>query len=132
MSAKDPVTVKPAATGLNRIVRATGFSVAGLRSAWLYEAAFRQECFIAALLVPAALWLGESAAERALLIGSVLLVLIVELLNSAIETAVDRVGTEHHTLAGRAKDLGSAAVFLSLVLTGTVWSLVAWERFLGA
>jgi diacylglycerol kinase (ATP) len=81
------------------------------------------------VLVPAAVWLGETAVERALLIGSCLLVLIVELLNSGIEAVVDRVGTEHHRLSGQAKDLGSAAVFLSLLLVLVVWGLIAWARF---
>lgn len=114
---------------LGRLVRATVVSLAGLRAAWIHEAAFRQECWAAAVLVPAALWLGQNAVERALLIGTCLLVLIVELLNSAIEASVDRVGTDHHLLAGRAKDLGSAAVFTSLVLVLCVWGLIAWERF---
>lgn len=120
---------KPGNTGLRRIVNATSYSLAGLRSAWRHEAAFRQESALCAVLVPTALWLGTTAVERALLIGTCLLVLIVELLNSGIEAAVDRVGEEHHALSGRAKDLGSAAVFLSLALTLVVWTLVAWERF---
>lgn len=115
-------------SGVGHIVDATRFSVAGLRAAWRNESAFRQECALVAVLTPAAFWLGETAVERALLIGSAWLMLIVELLNSAIETAVDRIGTDHHPLAARAKDLGSAAVFMSLALTGVVWALVAWER----
>lgn len=118
-----------ASAGLARLVRATVFSVAGLRAAWIHEAAFRQECWAAAVLVPAAFWLGRDGVERSLLIGVCLLVLIVELLNSAIEAAVDRVGTDHHLLAGRAKDLGSAAVFMSLLLVASVWTLIAWDRF---
>lgn len=116
-------------TGLKRIVNATFFSVAGLRAAWKNEAAFRQECVLAFVLLPAAFWLGQTAVERSLLIGSVLLVLIVELLNSAVESVVDRIGTDHHSLSGRAKDQGSAAVLVSLTLTVTVWALIAWERF---
>lgn len=112
-----------------RIVRATIVSWAGLRSAWAHEAAFRQECMAAAVLIPAAFWLGQGAVERSLLIGVVLVVLIVELLNSAVEAAVDRIGTDHHLLAGRAKDLGSAAVFMSLLLAGCVWGLIVWDRF---
>ena len=119
----------PRPAGVRRIVNATFYSLAGLRAAWMHEAAFRQECWAAAFLLPAALLLGQSGAERALVVGSWLLVLIVELLNSAIEAVVDRVGTDHHALAGRAKDLGSAAVFVSLVLAGTVWILIAWHRF---
>jgi diacylglycerol kinase (ATP) len=126
--AGEPVAAKPGHTGLRRLVHATRFSVAGLRAAWRHETAFRHECWTAAVLLPLALWLGDGAAQRALLIGSALLVLIVELLNSSIETTLDRVGTNHHPLTGRAKDIGSAAVFLSLVLVGTVWGLVAWER----
>ena len=116
-------------TGLRRLVNATFFSLAGLRAAWRNEAAFRQECALAAVLTPAAFWLGQTAVERSLLIGTCWLVLIVELLNSAVEAVVDRVGTDHHKLSGRAKDLGSAAVFVSLALTALVWGLIAWERF---
>jgi len=112
-----------------RLVRATVVSLAGLRAAWIHEAAFRQECRAAAVLLPAALWLGQDAVERALLLGACLLVLVVELLNSAIEAAVDRVGTDHHLLAGRAKDLGSAAVFMALLLFLCVWGSIAWDRF---
>jgi len=116
--------------GLRRVVNATRFSIAGLIAAWRNEAAFRQECALALVLVPVAFWLGRSAVERSLLIGSCALVLIVELLNSAIEAVVDRIGTERHDLSGRAKDLGSAAVFVSLVLVVIVWALVAYSRFL--
>jgi diacylglycerol kinase (ATP) len=120
---------KPGNTGLRRIVNATYFSFAGFRAAWRDEAAFRQEALLCIVLVPAAFWLGQTAVERALLIGSCLIVLIVELLNTGIENVVDRVGHEPHRLSGQAKDLGSAAVFTSLVLTLVIWSLVAWERF---
>jgi len=116
--------------GLRRVVNAAFFSIAGLQAAWRHEAAFRQECVLVLVLTPAAFWLGQTAVERAVLIASAWLVLIVELLNSAVEAVVDRVGTEHHTLAGRAKDLGSAAVFVSLALTAIVWGLIAWDRFL--
>lgn len=120
---------KPGNVGLRRIVNATLFSLAGLRAAWQHEAAFRQELMLAVVLIPAGIWLGRTAVERSLLIGSCLLVLIVELLNSAIEAIVDRVGLEPHPLSGRAKDLGSAAVFVSLALVLVVWSLIAWSRF---
>jgi diacylglycerol kinase (ATP) len=120
---------KPGNTGLRRIVNATFFSFAGLKTAWQSEAAFRQECLLAAVLIPAGAWLGQNAVERALLIGSCLLVLIVELLNTAVEYVVDRVGMDHHRLSGNAKDVGSAAVFMSLVLTVVVWVLIGWERF---
>jgi diacylglycerol kinase (ATP) len=116
-------------TGFRRLVNATFFSFAGLRAAWRNEAAFRQECALAAVLTPAAFWVGQTAVERSLLIGACWLVLIVELLNSAVEAVVDRVGTDHHKLSGRAKDLGSAAVFVSLALTALVWGLVLWEQF---
>ena len=112
------------ATGLRRIVNATRYSLAGLAAAVRQEAAFRQELMLAVVLVPLGLYLGRSGIERALLVGSVLLVLVIELLNSAIESAVDRISTEHHPLAGTAKDLGSAAVMLSLVTLGAVWLLV--------
>jgi len=120
---------KPGNTGLRRIVNATFFSLAGLRAAWLHESAFRQETLLCAVLIPTAFWLGQTAVERSLLIGSCLLVLIVELLNSGVEAVVDRVGEEQHRLSGRAKDLGSAAVFVSLALVLVVWSLSAWSRF---
>jgi diacylglycerol kinase (ATP) len=120
---------KPGNTGLRRIANATFFSLAGLRAAWRSEAAFRQESLLCVILVPAGVWLGQTAAERALLIGSCLLVLIVELLNSSVEAVVDRIGKEHHELSGRAKDLGSAAVFLCLALVLVVWGLIAWARF---
>jgi diacylglycerol kinase (ATP) len=119
---------KPGNTGLKRIWNATFYSVAGLRAAWRGESAFRQESLLCVVLIPAAFWLGTTAVERSLLVGSCLLVLIVELLNSGIEAAVDRIGSEHHDLSGRAKDLGSAAVFLSLALVLVVWGLIAWER----
>ena len=117
------------ATGLTRVVRATLFSIAGLKAAWLGEAAFRQECALAIVMIPTAFWLGTSNLERLLLVASVVLVLIVELLNSAVEAVVDRVGSDHHELSGRAKDMGSAAVFLSLLLAAAVWGTIAWQRF---
>jgi diacylglycerol kinase (ATP) len=119
----------PRSGGLRRIVKAAVYSGAGLRAAWTGEAAFRQECVLAAVLIPTGLWLGENAAERALLAGSCLLVLVVELLNSAVEAAIDRVGAERHPLSARAKDLGSAAVFVSLLTVVLVFCLVAWQRF---
>ncbi len=112
------------ATGLRRLLHATRYSLAGLAEAARREQAFRQELLLAAVLVPLGLYLGASGAERALLAGSVLLVLVVELLNSALEAAVDRISLETHPLAGRAKDLGSAAVMLSLALAAVVWLVV--------
>lgn len=117
-------------TGLDRVVRAAGYSLAGLRSAYRGESAFRQEAWLAAVLLPAAFWLGRSWVEVTLLAGSVTLVLIVELLNSSIEAAIDRVSFELHDLSKRAKDLASAAVFLSLVLCGGIWAAAVWSRFL--
>ena len=122
---------QPGLTGMRRIVSATVNSIAGLRTAWRNEAAFRQECALAAVLVPAAFWLGDTATDYVLLLGSVLLVLIVELLNTAIEATVDRVGTDHHTLSGQAKDLGSAAVLVSLLLTAVTWGLIGWSNLIG-
>lgn len=121
--------MKPSSGGLRRIANATGYSLAGLRSAWQHDAAFRQETIAAIVLSPVALWLGQSAIEKMLLIASLLLTLTVELLNSAIETAVDRHGSERHELSGRAKDMGSAAVMLSLVIVAVVWGTIAWQRF---
>jgi len=120
---------KPGNTGFRRVVNATFYSIAGLRAAWRNEAAFRQECAAVVVLIPIAVWLGQTAVQRALLLSSCVLVLIVELLNTAIEFVVDRVGTDHHELSGRAKDLGSAAVFASIALAMLIWGLVAWERF---
>jgi len=120
---------KPGNTGLRRIFNATRYSVQGFRHAWLHEAAFRQEVTLTILLLPLALWLGRTPIERLLLIASCLVVIIVELLNSAIEATIDRVGNEHHALSGRAKDLASSAVFMSLVLAAAVWGTVAYLRF---
>lgn len=121
----------PNNTGIKRIINATRYSMAGLRAAWASEAAFRQELMLAAVLVPTALWLGSTATQRALLIATCLLVLITELLNSAVEAVVDRVSMDPNHLSGQAKDLGSAAVFVSLMMTVVVWGLIAYERFLG-
>lgn len=117
--------------GLRRLLAATGYSAAGLATAWRSEEAFRQEIVMAVVLVPLAFWLGQTPMERLLLIGSWLVVLIVEILNTAIEATVDRISDEHHKLSGQAKDLGSAAVFLSLVLVMLAWGTVAWQRFGG-
>ena len=115
------------AAGLERLLRATGYSFAGLKSCLRYEAAFRQELLLTVVAVPLALWLGDTGVERALLIGSLVVVLIVELLNTAVEVVVDRVGVESHVLSGRAKDLASAAVMLALVNALVVWLLVLWS-----
>jgi len=116
-------------TGFDRIVRATGYSITGLRTAYSGESAFRQEFWLAMLLLPLAFWLGGSWIEVVLLAGSVTLVLIVELLNSAVEAAIDRVSFEWHELSKRAKDIGSAAVFLSLLLCAGVWLSALCRHF---
>ncbi len=116
-------------TGLDRIVRAAGYSVDGLATAYRGESAFRQEFWLCVVLVPAAFWLGHGWVEVALLAGSVLLVLIVELLNSGIEAAIDRISFDMHELSKRAKDLGSAAVMLSLLLCAGIWLAALWQRF---
>jgi diacylglycerol kinase (ATP) len=110
--------------GIVRVIHAFFNSLAGLKDAWRHESAFRQEILIAAVMVPVAFVVNATAIERALLIGSVLLVIIVELLNTSVEVAIDRISLDHHSLSKRAKDIGSAAVFVSLVLCVTVWILV--------
>ena len=115
---------KPNGRGFMRIVRAGVCSWQGFKAAWRHEAAFRQEALLAIILIPLGLWLGQGGVERALLAGSVLLVPIAELLNSAIETVVDRIGMERHELSGRAKDMGSAVVFLACSLTVMTWCCV--------
>jgi diacylglycerol kinase (ATP) len=115
-------------TGFSRVWHAAGYSLAGLRAGWS-ETAFRQEAIAASLLVPCAFWLGRGWVEIALLAGSVLIVMIVELLNTGIETAIDRIGPEWHDLSKRAKDMGSAAVLLSLVLCAGVWFAALYQRF---
>jgi diacylglycerol kinase (ATP) len=114
--------------GATRMWRALGASIRGLRGAFREEAAFRQELALAVVVIPLALWLGHTGVERALLIAPMLLTLVVELINSAIEATVDRIGFERHVLAGLAKDIGSAAVLMSLFLLGTVWLLVLLGR----
>ena len=116
------------ATGLRRILNATRYSLEGVAAAARHEAAFRQELLLAAALVPLGLWLGADGVERALLAGSVLMVLVVELLNSAVEAVVDRASPEHHELAKRAKDYGSAAVMIALAVAGLVWVLLLLPR----
>ena len=111
-----------------RVVRALGYSMKGLRAAYKRESAFRQELIMAAVLLPLGVWLGRDPVERILLLGSVLLVLIVELLNSAVEATVDRGGKNWDKLAGRAKDMGSAAVLIALLLVAMTWGLVLYDR----
>ena len=115
--------------GIRRIWNAALYSVAGIRAAFRNEAAFRQELMLCAVMVPAAFWVGENAVERSLLVGTCLLVLVVELLNSAVEAVVDRIGEDMHKLSGRAKDMGSSAVFISLWLTVICWGMIVFENF---
>jgi diacylglycerol kinase (ATP) len=114
--------------GLNRILHAGKYSIQGLLAGW-GETAFRQEAILAMVMVPLAFWLGQSWIETALLAGSVVLVLIVELLNTCVESAIDRIGPEWHDLSKRAKDMGSAAVLLSLLLCAGMWLGALWHRF---
>ena len=128
MEADSAVVDRYKPRGLTRVLRAVGASLRGLAGAFREEAAFRQELAFAALVIPLGLWLGHSGIERALLIGPMLLILIVELVNSAIEATVDRIGLERHALAGLAKDIGSAAVLMSFVLLTAVWLLALLGR----
>jgi diacylglycerol kinase (ATP) len=112
------------AKGLKRLVNACFFSMAGFKATWQHEEAFRQEVVLFVVGTPLAWWLTANHIERVLLIGSLVLVLLVELLNSAVEAVVDRVGFEHHELSGRAKDIGSAAVMLSLIWAAVTWALI--------
>ena len=126
-SHNDIVNPQKARKGLSRVLHAGFYSIQGLRAGW-EEPAFRQEAILAIALVPLAFWLGQSWVETALLAGTVLLVMIVELLNTCIESAIDRIGPEWHDLSKRAKDMGSASVLLSLVLCLGVWLSALWER----
>ena len=120
---------KPAVNAVTRLIKATGYSLAGLRAAYRHEQAFRQESWLLVVLAPLAFYLSAENMERVLLIGSWLLVMIVELLNSAIEAVVDRVGEEWHELAGQAKDIASAAVMLALLLAALIWYLLVVTKF---
>ena len=119
---------KPGVTDPKRIVKALQYSLKGIGAAWKSEAAFRQEVYCAVILIPLALWLGESAVESAFLIFSVLLVLLVEIINSAIEAVVDRVGLDIHELSGRAKDLGSLMVLFSIFIVIIIWGAIFPRR----
>ncbi len=122
--------MKPANNhGIKRVIRATGFSMKGLKAAWIHEAAFRQESILALLMLPLALLVDISTLERLMLILTLFIVLIVELLNSAIEAVVDRIGSEIHPLSGQAKDIASAAVFMSLMLCGITWLVILLPLF---
>ncbi len=126
-TAREPVNAQKQRTGLARMLHAFGYSMAGLRAGW-GETAFRQEALAALVLVPLSFWLGRSWVEVALLAGTVLAVMVVELLNTGIEAAIDRIGPEWHDLSKRAKDMGSAAVLLSLLLCAGVWAAALWTR----
>ncbi|MBK6592813.1 MAG: diacylglycerol kinase [Burkholderiales bacterium] len=123
-----PVNPQKDRKGLSRVWHATGYSLAGLRAGWS-ETAFRQEAIAAFVLIPAAFWLGQTWMETALLAVSVVMVMVVELLNTAVETAIDRIGPEWHDLSKRAKDMGSAAVLLSLLLCLGIWVAALVQRF---
>lgn len=123
--------MKPGKTGLARLLDATGYSLKGLKATFAHEAAFRQELLLVAVLGIASFWLAASPTEWLMLVIPLFVLLIVELLNSAIETAIDRIGDEIHELSGRAKDIGSAAVFISLVFIATTWGVIAWSHFSG-
>ena len=125
---REPVNAQKLRTGASRMWHAFGYSVAGLRSGW-GETAFRQEALAAIVMIPLAFWVGRTWVETALLAGSVMLVMMVELLNTGIETAIDRIGPEWHDLSKRAKDMGSAAVLLSLLLCVGIWLAAAWARW---
>ena len=118
-------------TIITHILKAFIWSTAGIKAAWKNEQAFRWEAAIILLMMPVGLWFGKTAVERALLIACSMAVLITELLNSAVEAVVDRIGPERHELSKRAKDLGSAAAFISMITAAVVWGLIAYERFLG-
>lgn len=122
---------KPGTRGIKHVFDAFGYSLKGLKAAITHEEAFRLELLAVVVMLPLAFWLGSSAVEYALLVGSLLLVLIVELINSAVEAVVDRVSVEHHELSGRAKDIGSAAVMMSLFYVTAVWGFILYERFFG-
>lgn len=125
----EQVNPQKARRGLSRVWHAFGYSLAGLRAGW-YETAFRQEAIASLVLLPAAFWLGGTWVETVLLAGTVILIMIVELLNTGIETAIDRIGPEWHDLSKRAKDMGSAAVLLSLLLCAGTWSLAIFQRLI--
>jgi len=121
---------KPGNNGFKRILNAWGYSIKGLRAAWQHEAAFRQETLLAMVLLPLSFLVAGTGVQLAILLLCLFVVVITEMLNSAIEAVVDRIGDEHNELAGRAKDMGSAAVFLALAMTVIVWISVLFDRFL--
>lgn len=128
-SLPDPVNPQKSRTGLSRILHAGGYSLAGLKAAW-HEKAFQQEAICAFVMLPLSFWLGKTWEQVSLLATTIVLVLIVELLNTGIEAAIDRIGPEWHELSKKAKDMGSAAVLLSLCLCGAVWAAAIYQRFI--
>ncbi|ACE84716.1 diacylglycerol kinase [Cellvibrio japonicus] len=122
---------KPGKTGIARVIDAFGYSMKGFAAAWRHEAAFRQEVVLGLILLPCAFWLARTPVELILLIASIFWVWMAELANSSVEAVVDRTGSEKHELSGRAKDIGSALVFVSLVLLTLIWGIIAYDRFLG-
>lgn len=123
--------MKPGYRGLKHLVHSTRYSLKGLKAAFRYEAAFRQEVVLCVLLLPVAGWIADDLLSWLILVGSCLVVLITELLNTAVENVVDRIGSEKNELSGRAKDIGSAAVMLALMLAVLCWGLLAWQKFFG-
>ena len=128
-SLPDPVNPQKSRTGLSRILHAGSYSLAGLKAAW-HEKAFQQEAICAFVMIPLSFWLGKTWEQVSLLAATIVLVLIVELLNTGIEAAIDRIGPEWHELSKKAKDMGSAAVLLSLCLCGAVWAAAIYQRFI--
>jgi diacylglycerol kinase (ATP) len=127
MTPREPVNAQKQRAGLSRMAHAFGYSLAGLRAGW-GETAFRQEAIASMLMLPLAFWLGRDWVEVALLAGSVIMVMVVELLNTGVESAIDRIGPEWHDLSKRAKDMGSAAVLLSLLACAGIWTAALWSR----
>ncbi len=123
-------TNKPNGAGLSRIIKATHCSMLGLKAAYKHESAFRQELLLCAFLLPLALFIAKSGMQLGLLLGSLIVLLLVEIINSAVEAVVDRIGSEHHELSGRAKDLGSAAVMLALLLVFVIWGGILFDNYL--
>jgi diacylglycerol kinase (ATP) len=121
--------MKPGKSGVRRLIDATGYSWQGFKAAFRNESAFRQELLLVAVLLPLSLWVARDAEQWLWLVAPLLILLIVELLNSAVESTIDRIGDEHHELSGRAKDMGSAAVLLSLLLTGLSWGVIIWSNY---
>lgn len=120
---------KPGNTGIKRVIKATGYSIQGLKAAFKHEAAIRQELGLLLVAIALLCWLDVTLIERIIMLSSVVLILIVELINSAIEAVVDRIGIEHHELSGRAKDIGSSAVFVALVLAGFIWVTIIASHY---